>query len=51
MEVFCLVAKLPLLKDSTSGNGSYFKTSNEHPTGDLLHSLVKVCSGVKKVDD
>lgn len=50
VEVFCHVAKLPLLRHSTLGDGSYFRTSNQHPTKDLLYSLVRFCSGLKKVD-
>lgn len=50
VEVFCPVAKLPLLKDPTSGDGSDFRTSNQHPTHDLLCSLIRVCGGLKKVD-
>lgn len=49
VEVCCPVAKLPLLKDSTLGNGSYLRTSNEHPIKHFLCNLVRVCSGLKKV--
>lgn len=47
VEVFCHVAKLPVLKDSTLGNGSYFKISKKHPFRDFLCKLVRVCSGLK----
>lgn len=45
LEIFCHVAKLLLLKDSTLGN-----TSNEYPTRDL-HNLVRVCSGLRRCMD
>lgn len=45
LEVFCHVAKLLLLKDSTLG-----KTSNEYPTRDL-HNLVRVYSGLRRYMD
>lgn len=47
VEVFCQVAKLPVLKDSTLGIGSYFKISKKHPFRDHLCNVVRVCSGLK----